>query len=191
VSTEESLGTNIFIMMPLLRYLLHGAILTRAVLSKPDQETIATCEEILTAAPSTVVFPQEAAYKKEQANYWSAACKDAKPACIVLPSTPEYVSKALNVLQQHPNVKFAVKSGGHSPNVGHASMEDGVVIALARIKGTSYDRTTGLAKVKPGGQWADAIGALAPDGVTVVGGRLSNVGIGGYLTGGGLSFLSA
>jgi hypothetical protein len=43
---------------------------------------------------------------------------------------------------------------------------------LREISGTTYDKETNLAHIKPGGEWNDVIRALDPQGVTVVGGRL-------------------
>lgn len=87
---------------------------------------------------------------------------------------------------------WTVKSGGHSPNVGHASINDGVLVALSKMKGVKVrEDGSGLADVLPGGRWEDVIEPLEKRNLTAVGGRLGVVGIGGYLTGGGLSFLSA
>lgn len=57
-------------------------------------------------------------------------------------------------------------------NVGHGSIHDGILIAMRKIAGTTYDKDTNLAYVKPGGEWNDVIGALDAYGVAVVGGRL-------------------
>ncbi|KAK7414984.1 hypothetical protein QQX98_006217 [Neonectria punicea] len=98
---------------------------------------------------------------------------------------------AVKVLNKHPDVNVAAKSGGHDPNPGHATVHDGVLISLSEIAGTTYDRSKNVAYVKPGGEWNDVISPLDKEGVTVVGGRLGIVGIGGYLLQGGISFLSA
>ena len=45
-------------------------------------------------------------------------------------------------------------------------------------------------RVGPGNDWQDVHKALEDTGVTVVGGRIGEVGVGGYVVGGGLSFLS-
>lgn len=41
-----------------------------------------------------------------------------------------------------------------------------------------------IASVGPGAQWSDVYEALDPHGLTVVGPRLPNVGIGGFILGG-------
>ncbi|KAK8028258.1 hypothetical protein PG991_005314 [Apiospora marii] len=139
------------------------------------------------------VFPGDAAYWAELSHYWSKSLAELRPACVVQPATAAQVAAVVRVLNygNHTSVRFAVKSGGHDPNAGHASVDGGVLVALRHMKGVRYDAGEGVAYVKPGGTWNDVIGALEPYGVTVVGGRLGIVGVGGYLLQGGLSFLSA
>jgi FAD binding domain-containing protein len=177
----------------MLLFLFHIAIIIYIApsLADPILEANGACDDILRTPGIHGGWSGELPYRKEQANYFSAACKDAKPACIVLPSSPQQVSTIFQILRDYPNAPFAVKSGGHNPNVGHGSIRDGVLIALAYINGTTYDKSTGLANVKPGGKWQDVVATLEPHGVTVLGARLGSVGIGGYLAGGGLSFLSS
>ena len=56
---------------------------------------------------------------------------------------------------------------------------------------TTFDNETGIASLGPGGTWGPVYAALEPHGVTVTGGRAVDVGVGGFLTGGGNSFYSA
>jgi FAD/FMN-containing dehydrogenase len=105
-------------------------------------------------------------------SYWSTALRDAKPACLVLPRSAQQVSAAVKVLNKYPDVQFAVKSGGHTPNERHSSIKDGVLISTRDLAGVAYDKTTQIALVKPGGEWNDVIGPLVEQGVAIVGGRL-------------------
>ena len=88
------------------------------------------------------------------------------------------------------NESFAVKSGGHNPNKYFASIADGPLISTSRLNEVVYDAASGTVRVGPGNKWEDVHEVLDPHSVTVVGGRIGNVGVGGYLLGGGLSFLS-
>lgn len=147
-------------------------LLSGPVLAAPSANTKAACKEIETAIPGKVSYPLSIPYIQETQSYWSTALRELKPACIVFPQFVEDVSAAVKVLNKYPDVRFAAKSGGHDPNPGHATAHEGVVITMRKIFGATYDGTTGLAYVKPGGEWNDVIGALEPHGVTVVGGRL-------------------
>ncbi|KAK6519206.1 hypothetical protein TWF281_003895 [Arthrobotrys megalospora] len=153
--------------------------------------TIKACQELSKALPGRVSLPLSINYYREASEYWSTVLRDIKPACVVLPESALEVGNTVKILNKYPDVKFTAKSGGHDPNPGHATVQDGVLISLGKISGTTYDRSRNLAYVKPGGEWNDVISTLNKDGVTVVGGRLGIVGIGGFLLQGGISFLSS
>ncbi|KAI1080359.1 FAD-binding domain-containing protein [Whalleya microplaca] len=157
----------------------------------PTASTLQACSDIANDLPDRVEYPSDLEYHTETSKYWSAALREVEPACVVIPTSAPQVASVVQVLNRYSDVQFAVKSGGHDPNPGHATIEDGILISMSSITGATYDENTGLASVGPGGQWNDVIGDLEPHGVTVVGGRLGIVGVGGYLLQGGISFLSA
>ena len=142
---------------------------TTLAASTPTQQA---CDEISAALADRVWTQSDKDYKSETNSYWSTALRDAKPACVVLPQSADEVSSAVKVLNKYPDVEFAVKSGGHSPNERQSSIQDGVLISTRDMTGVTYDKETGIAQVKPGGEWNDVIGPLDEEGVTVVGGRL-------------------
>lgn len=144
-------------------------------LTAPSAATSQACKDISAAIPGRVSYPQSIPYISETQKYWSSLLREIAPACVVLPTSTEEVSVAVKVLNKYPEVNFAAKSGGHDPNAGHGSVQDGVLIALREITGTTYDKDQNLAYVKPGGEWNDVIGALDPQGVAVVGGRLGRL----------------
>lgn len=57
------------------------------------------------------------------------------------------------------------------------------------MNATTYQSDKKVASIQPGSNWGLAFEALSPYGVTVVGGRASVVGVGGFTTGGGVSKL--
>lgn len=83
---------------------------------------------------------------------------------------------------------IAIKSGGHS--VSGNNIANGVTIDLSMMNSSRYDETTNLARVEPGGRWENVYANLEAQGVTAVGGRDGDVGVGGFLLGGGNSFFS-
>lgn len=56
------------------------------------------------------------------------------------------------------------------------------------MNATSYDYKTGVASIQPGTNWERVYEVLQEHEVTVAGGRTPGVGVGGFLTGGGISF---
>ena len=53
------------------------------------------------------------------------------------------------------------------------------MISTRELNEVIYDARSGTVRVGPGNDWDDVIGALDGTGVTVVGGRLGDVGVGG------------
>ncbi|KAK6508950.1 hypothetical protein TWF481_003718 [Arthrobotrys musiformis] len=166
-------------------------LMGQSALAGASASTTKACQEISKALPSRVSFPLSISYYQEASEYWSTVLRDIKPACIVFPESALDVSAAVKILNNYPDVKFTAKSGGHDPNPGHSTVQDGVLISMSKISGTTYDRARNVAIVKPGGEWNEVIATLYKEGVTIVGGRLGIVGIGGFLLQGGISFLSS
>lgn len=140
----------------------------------------------LAAKGLQVLVPSEDSYETRVDSWWSADAR-LTPTCIVQCKSTSDVSKAVRVLSSC-GTDFAIRSGGHSHWAGGSNVDSGVTIDLGLIKGTSYDASTGLASILPGGRWGDVFEALEPYGVAVPGGRDGNVGIAGFLTGGGNSY---
>jgi FAD/FMN-containing dehydrogenase len=151
------------------------ALFTSVVLGAPPTHSVAACTEIKIALPGRVHLPGQAAYTKENKDYYNIGLADLRPTCITMPQSVQEVSQIVKILNKHESVPFAIKSGGHDPNPGHSSVKDGVLIALRYINGTEYDAAKGVAYVKPGGHWSDVITPLARQGQTVVSGRLGKL----------------
>jgi FAD/FMN-containing dehydrogenase len=128
-------------------------------------------------------------YTTEQNNYWSTACSAQQPSCILFPSTAADVAAIVRILNQN-NDTFVVKSGGHNANKGFASINGGPLISTKNLNQVIFDSASMTVDVGPGNKWEDVQKVLQSTGVTVVGGRIGDVGVGGYMLGGGLSFLS-
>jgi FAD/FMN-containing dehydrogenase len=86
-----------------------------------------------------------------------------------------------------------VKSGGHALFAGASNADGGITIDLRLLneitilpRGERDERE--VTRVGTGNRWSDVYSKLEPLRKTVVGGRNSNVGVGGFLLG-GLSLL--
>lgn len=124
-------------------------------------------------------------YSSTLQNYWSVACGDLKPTCIATPSGAKEMSHIIKELYNYDGL-FAVKSGGHMPNNGFASIQDGLLISTENMKQVYYNEDDETAIIGPGLTWEDAQKSLDKihPGRTLVGGRLGGVGVGGYMLGG-------
>lgn len=129
-----------------------------------------------------IEYPLSVDYSTDLTKYWSAACGDLKPTCIAAPSSASEMSQIITELH-HVETLFAVKSGGHMPNNGFASIEDGLLISTKNLDQVLYNPGDQTAVIGPGLSWEDAQKGLDGTGRTLVGGRLGGVGIGGYMLG--------
>ncbi|KAI2466448.1 FAD binding domain-containing protein [Annulohypoxylon bovei var. microspora] len=170
------------------RSTLNKAILWAATLaaSATAQDTCATVEG---RTNITVLKPLTLNYNNEQTQYWSTYSGDLKPTCILEPETSEEVAAILSILRNN-NETFAVKSGGHNPNNYFASVAGGPLISTKNLNEIIFDPDSETVRVGPGNRWDEVGEKLDATNYTAVGGRIGNVGVGGYLLGGGLSFMS-
>lgn len=113
----------------------------------------------------------------------STGCAALKPACIIKPASAQEMATVVKTLNQN-NETFAVKSGGHNPNQNFASIDGGPLISTADLNEVTLDRASMTVRVGPGNRWEDVHEVLDGTNVTVVGGRIGNVGVGGYVVGG-------
>ncbi|KAI1103312.1 FAD-binding domain-containing protein [Jackrogersella minutella] len=133
-------------------------------------------------------IPGQQAYEARQESYWSLAPR-LKPWATVQPRNTEEVSKTVKALVGTAGCKFAIRSGGHMSWIGAGNdIHEGVTIDLGLMAKTTYHPETGLASVQPGGRWKDVYREVDKHGVMVAGGREGKVGVGGFLTGGGITF---
>ncbi|OTA97944.1 hypothetical protein M434DRAFT_391554 [Hypoxylon sp. CO27-5] len=111
------------------------------------------------------------------------------PSVIVQPRNTEEVSKIVKALVGTAGCQFAIRSGGHMSWIGAGNnIKRGVTIDFGLMTKATYDSATGLASLEPGGRWKDVYVDVEKHGVMVAGGREGMVGVGGFLTGGGLTF---
>lgn len=76
-----------------------------------------------------------------------------------------------------------MKGGGHQG--AKYSSTTGVLIAMTCFSQVTYHEESQTAEVGAGLLCQDAYAALKPHGVTVLGSRVSGVGMGGFILGGG------
>jgi FAD/FMN-containing dehydrogenase len=156
------------------------------------------------ALPGTVVLPDDApAFKQARGYYWNQQEYERIPSSIVRPATVEQLKVAITVLKRAYDERmdttatqsgndglFAVRSGGHSPVSGAASISGGVLIDLSLFNQLKLSDDNCSIDIGSGCRWGDVSKLLDPKGLAVVGGRNSHVGVGGLLLGGGISFYS-
>lgn len=156
--------------------------------SKPTRDV--AIKAIQDAGLSNIlVLPSSDLYAARIDSYWSLTAK-LRPWALILPTTPAEVAATVRALVSVLDLQFAVRSGGHMQNAASNNITEGVTIDLGHLKSVKYDEESKIASLQPGARWRDVYGVLEPAGVTVPGGRFGDVGVGGYLLGGGISYFN-
>ncbi|KAF2450321.1 FAD-binding domain-containing protein [Karstenula rhodostoma CBS 690.94] len=123
---------------------------------------------------------------------WASVNARYHPWCLFQPQTTQEVSTAISTLAKTGegagDWHIALRSGGHG-YPGSNNVVNGVTIDLGHMNNSWYDAETKVASLEPGAHWRDIYAnLLAKYNVTVTGGRDGDVGVGGFLLGGGISY---
>jgi hypothetical protein len=139
---------------------------------------------------NAVLQEGSSAYDSFTGGYWSVQQASVDPYCVFKPASAAQVSISVLIarLSQCP---FAVKSGGHAAFAGASSIEGGITIALERINQITVSKDKKTVAIGPGNLWLDVYTTLQPLDLSVIGGRVSGIGVGGLTLGGGISFFSS
>ncbi|GAM83052.1 hypothetical protein ANO11243_010380 [Dothideomycetidae sp. 11243] len=135
-------------------------------------------------------MPGSTAYTTAATHYWSNVPAEATPACIFKPASADQLSVFL-LITRLTQSEFAVKSGGHAAFAGASSTSTGITVSMENFNQVTLSQDRKTAAVGPGNTWESVYDALDPYNLTVIGGRASDVGVGGLMLGGGISFFSS
>ena len=157
------------------------------------------CKSLTSALPENVILPHDAAAFKQSMNaYWAQQECEVVPACVVRPRDVQQLCTAVNIIRHEFDKQraqsaqgkveglFAIRSGGHSPIAGAASIKGGIVIDLRLFCEVTPSKDQSSVVIGTGAKWMDVSKILDEKGLAVVGGRNSAVGVGGLALGGRL-----
>jgi FAD/FMN-containing dehydrogenase len=165
----------------ILGWLINSILLLSLFLSSVFADTCATVEQKY--PDIQVIYPGTQRYNVTTTDYWSIGCAALKPTCVIYPRSAQQMSTVVKALKESDE-PYAIKSGGHNPNKWMASVQGGPLISTALLNEVVYNRPSQTVRFGPGQSWENITDALQTYGVTVVGGRIGNVGVGGYMLGG-------
>lgn len=138
--------------------------------------------------PGRLSYPDSPSYKVEE-QYWSQQQALTLPTCRFSPASAPDVSLAVLTLRV-TSCQFAVKSGGHAAFAGASNIQGGLTIDLSGLNGIAVSQDHSQTAVGAGNIWYDVYDYLEPMNLTVIGGRVAAIGVGGLTLGGGMSFFS-
>src|SRR5215467_2517046 len=129
--------------------------------------------------------PNDPAY--EEARKVHNGLVDKRPALIARCRGVADVVDAVK-LGRDLGLEVAVRSGGHNV-AGRATVDDGLMIDLAAMKGIHVDPIRQTVRAQAGVTWAALNRETQLHGLAVTGGVVSTTGIAGLTLGGGLGWL--
>lgn len=205
LSASAATTLLVFISIFIMRRLRTSQILQAAKksdhldLTSSSPEPTMLSKSLASALPECVIFPHDAtAFKQSMNSYWAQQECEVIPACVVRPRDVQQLCTAVTVLKREYDERgkqageesaeglFAIRSGGHSPVSGAASIKGGVVIDLGLFCEVTPSEDGASVAIGAGAKWMDVSKILDEKGLAVVGGRNSAVGVGGLTLGGKL-----
>ncbi len=173
-------------------------------LTSSSLEPTILSKSLAVALPDSVIFPHDAAaFKQSMNSYWAQQECEVIPACVVRPRNVQELCTAVTILKREYDERgkqagearaeglFAIRSGGHSPVSGAASIKGGVVVDLGFFCEVTLLEDGSSVAIGAGAKWMDVSKVLDEKGLAVVGGRNSAVGVGGLTLGGMLLLFTA
>jgi FAD/FMN-containing dehydrogenase len=112
---------------------------------------------------------------------------DRRPAIVVRCAGVADVQQSVNFARSH-NLRLSVRGGGHSAP-GYGTNDGGLVIDQSLLKGIQVDPDARTVRVQGGALWRELDHETQAFGLATTGGTVSNTGVAGLTTGGGLGWL--
>ncbi|KAF1933956.1 FAD-binding domain-containing protein [Didymella exigua CBS 183.55] len=144
-------------------------------------------KEILKDTKADVLVPDDGHKYENIIQRWSESCVKRASAVVVVRSTAD-ISAALEQIRKN-KLPFTIRGGGHSTS-GAASIENGLVIDLSKMRGVTVDASASTISAEGGTIWEDVDNAAAKHGLATVGGTVNHTGVGGLTLGGGYGYLT-
>lgn len=147
------------------------------------------CQRISSQIPGTISYPNSTIYESSN-SYYSGQERELNPGCIFRPTSTSEVAEFVKSVTAHKDTQFAVRGGGHTLWAGAANIEGGITVDMRLMNETKVSSNRDTASLGPGGIYNTIYPQLEVYNLTVMGGRVPGIGVGGFATGGGMTFLS-
>jgi hypothetical protein len=151
--------------------------------------------------PDSIILPQTTtAFGQAVGAYWAQQECEVFPACVLQPRNAQDLATGVEILNRHFDELrrvgnggdeglgveglFAIRSGGHHHVAGAASIKGGVLIDLSLLDKITIAEDGKTVTFGAGLRWTQVFKELDKRGLAGVGGRNSNVGVGGFILGG-------
>ncbi|KAL1641337.1 hypothetical protein SLS61_010154 [Didymella pomorum] len=131
-------------------------------------------------------------YNTSVTNYFSGQERELAPDCVFEPVSAKEISKFIKIVTapSFTGTQFAVRGGGHTLWTGAANIDNGITVDMRLMSDTTLSSDNKVAHLGPGARYHDVYHKVVQHNVTVMGGRVPTIGVGGFASSGGMTFLS-
>jgi UDP-N-acetylenolpyruvoylglucosamine reductase len=118
---------------------------------------------------------------------WNLAV-DQRPAAVALPETVEDIAEVVRYARAH-GLRVAGQATGHNAHPLAEGLENTLLVKTHRMRAVQIDAAARVARVEPGTLWMDVTYPAGEHGLAPLAGSSPDVGVTGYVLGGGISWL--
>jgi hypothetical protein len=147
------------------------------------------CSQLRAAFPNNYIDSSSPNYTSEVDVNWSTTCR-LPAACYFIPANTDMVARGLSIVTKAGS-RFAVRNGGHNPNVKFASVDsNGVLFDMSQMDTLALSNDNAIMYVGTGNKGGDIQKLADSVGRSGVTGLNTAVGISGLTLGGGYTLFS-
>ncbi|KAF2103683.1 FAD-binding domain-containing protein [Rhizodiscina lignyota] len=174
-------------------FLIASFVLATSATSVVD---IASYCKLLASKVGHVSYPGSSTYNDSISSYYSGQERQLHPGCVFSPTCAEDVSRFIKLINpghgygSYRGPQFALRSGGHMIWTGAANIQGGITVDMGSMNSLQLSEDRKIVSLGSGGIWSEIYPVLDKYNLTVMGGRVPGIGVGGFSTGGGISYLS-
>lgn len=175
-------------MLPLRPHLLPFWAMHLGTFATTSSASI--CAKLDAKLPGRIHSPGSAVYEDSLGSYYTLNERELDPVCIFRPVATSEVPKFVKIITED-GTPFAVRSGGHTLFGGAANIEGGVTVDMRSLHDVKVNDQRTVVSIGGGAIWAQHVyPELVKLNLIAAGARAPGVGIGGFVTGGGLTHLA-
>ncbi|HYZ29291.1 MAG TPA: FAD-binding oxidoreductase [Thermoleophilaceae bacterium] len=119
---------------------------------------------------------------------WNLAV-DQRPAAVAIPETVEDIVEVVRYARSN-GLRVAGQSTGHNAHTLAPGLAQTVLVKTHRMRRVQIDADSRVARVEPGTLWMDVTYPAGEYGLAPLAGSSPDVGVAGYVLGGGISWLA-
>lgn len=165
------------------------ALVSVAAIAAGQPQATTICALIDSRLPGRIIYPSSSVYNSSLSSYYSGQERELKPGCIFTPIHTAEVSRFVKLINANGNngnstPQFAIRGGGHTLFSGAANINGGITVDMRSMNSLALNEDHKVASIGGGAVWSDIYPQIVPYNLTVMGGRISGIAIGGFSTGG-------